>query len=449
MAEQDRNLPARISVVVRFVAARIWVLAVVGALVALFVGSWSIFLLSVILVAFWEALYVALSAVLPVVGTRERTGIRYRFTAWGLAYCGLAGLFYLLSGMWGLNLVYLTTSFLIAAFAYAAIAPFFMYSRLSTEWFLPSHVFAGKPFRVDVTVSNRRHAFSLVGIEIGVDDHASGSRGTWRYVPRLAPGAECTLGLRESMPMRGAQELPAMVVRSRFPFGLLETSVATRREDDVVVLPRLGHIDLDAMLRQRATDAQWLRDIRKTDSQGEFRSLREYRSGDNPRHIHWPTTARLGKLHVKEFERHETRGVLIALDAHAPEEPRQAAQAREDRFETAVSFAATFANLLTARNMDYAFVSCCPEPVLMHYDCGLGHFYSLLSILALAQMTPELDVGDALAALGARHVPDGGLCVVSPGPRSSPPAWLSTRRRGGGTLLIDVSQPEFDEIFSF
>src|SRR5437764_1400546 len=35
---------------------------------------------------------------------------------------------------------------------------------------------------------------------------------------------------------------------------------------------------------------------------GEPRGIREYISGDSLRHVHWRTSARTGRLHVKEFE---------------------------------------------------------------------------------------------------------------------------------------------------
>src|SRR5207248_8221579 len=35
---------------------------------------------------------------------------------------------------------------------------------------------------------------------------------------------------------------------------------------------------------------------------GEPRGIREYIIGDSLRHVHWRTSARTGRLHVKEFE---------------------------------------------------------------------------------------------------------------------------------------------------
>jgi uncharacterized protein (DUF58 family) len=48
----------------------------------------------------------------------------------------------------------------------------------------------------------------------------------------------------------------------------------------------------------------------------EFDRLRAYRRGDPPRLIHWRSSARLGSLHVKEFERNVVTQVTIYCDLH-------------------------------------------------------------------------------------------------------------------------------------
>jgi len=49
----------------------------------------------------------------------------------------------------------------------------------------------------------------------------------------------------------------------------------------------------------------------------DFHGIREYRSGDEPRRIHWPTTARTGNLSVIEFEDLPSRGMVAIVDCGA------------------------------------------------------------------------------------------------------------------------------------
>ena len=66
--------------------------------------------------------------------------------------------------------------------------------------------------------------------------------------------------------------------------------------------------------------------------------MREWRSGDGRRLIHWRSSARLGKLVVRQFERPRSRDVAVVLDLWQPE-PHSPEHA--ENVELAVSFAAT------------------------------------------------------------------------------------------------------------
>jgi uncharacterized protein (DUF58 family) len=75
--------------------------------------------------------------------------------------------------------------------------------------------------------------------------------------------------------------------------------------------------------------------------------LRDYRSGDSRRHIHWRTSARRGKLTVRQFERPLHHDTAIYLDLWQPVRPTE-----DDRqhVELAVSFAATLVHDLCRRD---------------------------------------------------------------------------------------------------
>ncbi|HEU0298047.1 MAG TPA: DUF58 domain-containing protein, partial [Longimicrobium sp.] len=54
-------------------------------------------------------------------------------------------------------------------------------------------------------------------------------------------------------------------------------------------------------------------------ARGEYRGLRPYRPGDDPRDVHWRTTARVGQPVVKEYERDRSRALWLCLDLRAAE----------------------------------------------------------------------------------------------------------------------------------
>src|SRR5699024_7558402 len=68
-----------------------------------------------------------------------------------------------------------------------------------------------------------------------------------------------------------------------------------------------------------------------------FHALRDYAPGDDRRHVHWRTTARTGKLMVRQFEETRRSHVVVALDNLAEH------YASDDEIELAVSAAASIA----------------------------------------------------------------------------------------------------------
>lgn len=49
-------------------------------------------------------------------------------------------------------------------------------------------------------------------------------------------------------------------------------------------------------------------------TRGEYRSLRAYRPGDDPRDVHWRSSARLGEPVVREYVREQARTFWVCLD---------------------------------------------------------------------------------------------------------------------------------------
>jgi len=54
-------------------------------------------------------------------------------------------------------------------------------------------------------------------------------------------------------------------------------------------------------------------------AQAEIHGVRSYRSGDNPRLIHWRTSARRGELMVRELEDVPSDNLLVIVDPTHPQ----------------------------------------------------------------------------------------------------------------------------------
>src|SRR5918912_409029 len=79
----------------------------------------------------------------------------------------------------------------------------------------------------------------------------------------------------------------------------------------------------------------------------DFHGVREWRQGDPLRRVHWPTTARTGRLSVVEFERAFQQDLVIALDLRRGSEY---GEGRETTLEYAVKTAATLIDATLAES---------------------------------------------------------------------------------------------------
>ena len=134
---------------------------------------------------------------------------------------------------------------------------------------------------------------------------------------------------------------PARAVRSD-ALGLLRR---VRVWDEPVVLhvhPRTVRVPFDATGFQ--VDVEGVVTAKLSSSDVSFHALRDYEPGDDRRAVHWQSTARLGKLIVRQYEETHRSHHLIVLDTS-----RDAWD--YDSFETAVSVAGSLglANLRESR----------------------------------------------------------------------------------------------------
>jgi uncharacterized protein (DUF58 family) len=117
------------------------------------------------------------------------------------------------------------------------------------------------------------------------------------------------------------------------PLGLARRSAMLAPPIDLFVHPRT--------VRIAGITNGWIRDLegRPTNdlstSDVAFHTLREYVPGDDRRHVHWRTSARLGTLMVRQFvdSRRSHLGLVLSTDA--------ADYADDDEFELAVSVVAS------------------------------------------------------------------------------------------------------------
>lgn len=153
------------------------------------------------------------------------------------------------------------------------------------------------------------------------------------HLPSLGPGAEHEDVFAIPTSRRAVVVVgPVRSVRGD-PLGLLGRRVRWTDPVDLYVHPRLVSLWGAASGVLRDLEGQATRV--KSDSDMSFHALRDYVAGDDRRHIHWRTSARIGELMVRQFE--DTRRTHTALAVASS----TADYASAEEFELAVAAAAS------------------------------------------------------------------------------------------------------------
>jgi uncharacterized protein (DUF58 family) len=205
------------------------------------------------------------------------------------------------------NLLYLLTSLVLGLIVVSGVLSERTIRGLRLSLEPPEDIFAQRRTCFVATLTNTKRWSASYSIMVEVQRQAGPP--ALAYVSRLGPGGQHLVTWEDVLPRRGRQPAPAIRVSTIFPFGLFRKSTGVSPGRTMIVFPQVGEVAPDA--RPEAEPGQAA--TRRRGRGVELQELREYREGDDPRLIHWPSSARAGTLTVRELAAETTRGVRIVL----------------------------------------------------------------------------------------------------------------------------------------
>jgi uncharacterized protein (DUF58 family) len=269
--------------------------------------------------------------------------------------------------------------------------------------------------------STGRPASKAQRFRVGRDDDGGGLRVV---VPPLSPGGTTRLSYPVPTADRGVLRLGPVRLHRRDPLRLALRTQTLAAPDQVWVRPRVHPIrplpigpvlDFEGRLTDRVLRGSMA-----------FAALREYRPGDDPRQIHWRSTARAGELIVQDRVDTTEPSAAVLLDTRA-------VVFDAELFEEAVELTASVV-VSTSRSGQSVSLTVLGEDVA---DLARLGARGPLDRLAAAGRTDDRDLTD-LSALVARAPSGGGLVVVSGADPALAPALAGQTRRFGGIVLVQL-----------
>lgn len=266
--------------------------------------------------------------------------MEYRMTREGWIYIGGIFIVALAALNTGNNLLFLILSSLVAVILMSGILSTITLTGVSIALDLPGEIFAGETVRAGVELENEKLSLPSFSLRVESVPEQSSSRAAVLEAPVYFPYLPRNESVRQWVPLvfprRGVYSQEALRVATRFPFGFLEKARRVHLSAEVLVYPSVAASpDFRAVLPALQGSVESLKKGRGQD----LHALRDYRTTDSARHVHWKASARSGSLKVREFSREDDRRVLLVLDPALPESLERPAE----KFERAVSLCASIA----------------------------------------------------------------------------------------------------------
>lgn len=224
----------------------------------------------------------------------------------------------------GTNLMYLMFGFMLSLIILSGVLSEHVLRKLHVARRFPKRAFVGEPALIEIGVKNEKER--LVSYSVEIEDQAENEKNERRcYYLKIAPGDEQVATYRRVPQKRGPMRFVTFRIATRFPFSLFEKWREIDQEDELLVYPALLPTPLPAGTGREEGDQAGVTKGRGT----ETRELRDYRTDDEMRSIHWKRTASLGRPVVREYEREAALVLAIVLDNARPEDAEAAALLEE------------------------------------------------------------------------------------------------------------------------
>jgi uncharacterized protein (DUF58 family) len=244
---------------------------------------------------------------------------------------------------------------------------------------------------------------------------------------------------------RGYFSVGPLTMQTGDLLGVVHETKAQLGSEHIIVYPRvlpLRELDLPTHAPLVALPAQ----LALFEDPARVMGVRDYERGDSPRRIHWPATARVGRLLVKQYQSAIARGTLICLDlSRESYGQRQLYVATE----LAIVVAASLANhIVTREKLPAGLATEGRDPLTDSVERFYSpprderdHLMGLLEVLARVQIASGIGFVDLLDRETARLSWGATVAVVTGSETEELYDALAYLTRAGFAIALILVQP--------
>jgi uncharacterized protein (DUF58 family) len=317
-----------------------------------------------------------------------RNSMKIRMTVVGVFFLGLTLVIAVSAVHSELPLMHLVFGGMAGAFVVSSMSVRAMLHRIQVRRDLPERAYQGEPIPFAYTLRNPRRS-SALGLSVREQD-LQGMEESTGYCLSLPGGGAFRAGARLCGMTRGHFDLSAVTVESTFPLGLLRGTLRCPQCHSLVVWPAKGTLLLDPFMRDASAEGS-AAPSRHLGGEDDMFGLRDYRTGDSPRWIHWRRSAGRPLPVVREMTRAVPETLLLIVDT---------SEARDDDSPTSIiekrlRLATTVLDHAVSRGYRVGLVMASGDSIItIRPACDVAHHRELLDAMGQFSPAPGIEFGD-------------------------------------------------------
>ncbi len=266
-----------------------------------------------------------------------------------------------------------------------------------------------------------------------VRDHSTlpGHASAASQVAHLPGGQKHHWRVRTRCTQRGKFTIGPITLRGGDPFGLFPAQRVIPQTSDLIVYP--ATVDVSSFVVNVGDLPGGAATQRRTHYVTPNASgVREYMWGDSFNRIAWSTTARTGRLMVKEFELDPTTDVWVLVDLHKgvhqvapppqPGVPEPLDEWAVSTEETSITIAASIMQHFIEQGRNVGLVARGMHSEIVNADRGERQVLKMLEALSVVHADGDTELQEVLTAEAVRFGRNSALVVVTP---SADEGWVA------------------------
>ena len=307
----------------------------------------------------------------------------FGITKVGLWFALFAGIVLVAASNTGNNGLYLVLAVMLGSLVISFVIASLNIRNLELDVTAPDEIFANRPAKLELSVRNRSAFLPrwLLAVSVRPGDLDPPPRRRQRRAPiwliphlktRQRRLGEVELLLRR----RGRRHVRQARITSLFPLGFFRKGRRHEQDLELLVFPEIFTLAFD---HEHQTGKTGEAPTRRIGTGQELIGLRSFRTGDDPRGIHWKQSARIGQMIYKEHSTEESRRMSIVFDNAVGEDPDDGVRSR---FERLVSEVATVALDYLQRGFEVELIT---REEQLAFRAGTAQRRAILELLALIE----------------------------------------------------------------